>query len=148
MNFERSIDRVSATQILDHSMPFIQVLLGPRQVGKSTFVNEIVKRWDGYKIVETADRLVTPTTEWIDFLWQRAREQKGPVLLAIDEIQKNRGWADAIKPLFEKDRNNPNLRVLVTGSASLGIQTGLNDSLAGCYELVKYPHWGLSIKTN
>ena len=148
MNFERSIDRVSATQILDHSMLFIQVLLGPRQAGKTTFVNEIVKRWDGYKIVETADRVVAPTIEWIDFLWQRAREQKGPVLLAIDEIQKVRGWADAIKPLFDKDRNIPNFRVLVTGSASLGIQTGLNDSLAGRYELVKYRHWELLIKTN
>ena len=142
MNFERSIDRDSANQILDPSMPFIQVLMGPRQVGKSTFVDEVVKGWKGKKIVETADRVVTPTTEWIEFLWQRARELDGPVFLAIDEIQKIKGWADAIKPLFDKDRNNPNLRVLVTGSASLTIQTGLNDSLAGRYELIRYPHWG------
>ena len=142
MNFERSIDRDSANQILDFSMPFLQVLIGPRQVGKSTFVEEIVKRWKGHLIMDTADRVIPPTTEWIEFLWQQAREKKGPVLLAIDEIQKVKGWADAIKPLFDRDRNSGSLRVLVTGSASLSIQTGLSDSLAGRYELIRYPHWG------
>lgn len=92
--------------------------------------------------MDTADRVIPPTTEWIEFLWQQAREKKGPVLLAIDEIQKVKGWADAIKPLFDRDRNSGSLRVLVTGSASLNFQTGLSDSLAGRYELMRYPHWG------
>ena len=142
MNIERSLDAEAAEQILSHPLPFLQVLTGPRQVGKSTFIEELGKRWNGHKIIETADRVVPPTTEWIEFVWQKAREQNGPTLLAIDEIQKVKGWSDAIKPLFDRDRNNPNLRVLVTGSASLNIQTGLNESLAGRYELIRYPHWG------
>jgi len=142
MNFERSIDRHATNQILGGSMPFLQVLIGPRQVGKSTLVAKIANHWEGYKIIETADRVVTPTSQWIEFLWQKAREQNGPVLLAIDEIQKVKGWADAIKLLYDEDRNNPNLRVLLTGSASLSIQTGQSESLAGRYELIRYPHWG------
>ena len=76
-----------------------QVLLGPRQVGKSTTIRQLADSWSGPKIIESADQLTPPKADWIEFLWQRAIEQQGTCLLVIDEIQKVRGWANVLKIL-------------------------------------------------
>ena len=138
----RPIHKILSDRLRGEHMPFLQVLLGPRQVGKSTIVNQIAKSWDGPVVAETADGVSTKDHEWLEFHWQRARDQSGCVLLAIDEIQKVQGWSETVKVLFEKDRLNPNLRIVLTGSASLTLQKGLTESLAGRYELLPCPHWG------
>jgi predicted AAA+ superfamily ATPase len=121
----------------------MQVLLGPRQVGKSTTVARLSEIWEGPKVVDSADQLVPPKADWIQFLWQKAIEQKSPCLLVIDEIQKVKNWANVLKILFDRDRKHHHLRVVLLGSASLSIQSGLNESLAGRYEVIRCPHWGL-----
>ncbi len=126
-----------------NDLQFIQVLLGPRQVGKSTAIAQIAEEWKGKAIVESADRLSPPNAEWIAFHWQRALEQDGPCLLAIDEIQKVQRWREQVKILFDRDRHKKQLRVILSGSASLTLQQGLSESLAGRYELIRCPHWGL-----
>jgi predicted AAA+ superfamily ATPase len=124
-------------------LPFIQVLLGPRQVGKSTTIAQIGEQWVDSKIIESADRLSPPGPDWVNFLWQRAREKDGPCLLAIDEIQKVQKWSEQIKILFDQDRQKNQLRIILSGSASLSLQRGLSESLAGRYEVIRCPHWGL-----
>lgn len=128
-------------RLLGEALPFLQVLLGPRQVGKSTAIAQIAGAWPGSKIIESADQVTPPTTEWIEFLWQRALEQPGICLLALDEIQKVPNWSAAVKILFDRDRKKNKLRVVLSGSASLSIQRGLSESLAGRYELIRCPHW-------
>ena len=80
-----------------NSLNFMQVLLGPRQVGKSTTIRQLADAWSGPKIIDSADQLAPPKADWVEFLWQRAMEQQGICLLVIDEIQKVRDWANVLK---------------------------------------------------
>jgi len=76
---------------LGEETPFIQVLLGPRQVGKTTAVHQILKSWKGESVYGTADAPAPPGPEWIERMWHtaEARSAQGkPTLLALDEIQK------------------------------------------------------------
>ena len=66
-------------------------------------------------------------------------------ILAIDEIQKVPHWSAAVKALYDADkRNNVPLRVVLSGSSSLLLHKGLEDSLMGRFELIRSPHWSLT----
>lgn len=128
--------------------PFIQVLLGPRQVGKTTAVHQVLEAWDGETVYGTADAPAPPGAEWVEQLWQTAKikaAQGMPVLLAFDAIQKVQGWAESVKALWDQQRyaENP-VRLLLCGSSSLQVHSGVSESLAGRFELVRMPHWSFS----
>ena len=126
---------------LAEDLNFLQVVIGPRQVGKTTGLEQIVSRWPGPSLMVTADEVATPNREWLALQWQRA-EQKGPgTLLIIDEVQKIPQWSDIVKFLFDRDRRK--LKVVMLGSASLSLQRGLTESLAGRYEILHAHHWNL-----
>lgn len=136
------------TKRLRQSLPFINVVIGPRQVGKSLGVNQILKEWPGPFVYAVADITPPPAIEWIEVQWSKIRAlaaenfDSQPILV-IDEIQKIPDWSVVVKRLFDEDRRQNNFRVILLGSASLGIQKGLSESLAGRYELMKVPHWDL-----
>lgn len=131
------------SRINAESLPFLQVVIGPRQTGKSTLIGQIAESWEGSKELASADGVVPHGPDWIAFLWEKAAEKPGTTLLAIDEIQKVRNWSEALKGLFDRDRHSNKLRVILSGSASLTLQRGLTESLAGRFELIRCPHWGL-----
>ncbi|HMP48252.1 MAG TPA: ATP-binding protein, partial [Oligoflexia bacterium] len=136
--------RKSLEQRLLEHVPFIQVVLGPRQVGKTTSILQIIKRWDGRSVYETADLPSPPDSSWIISHWERARRDLSkPVLLVLDEIQKIPPWAEVVKKLFDEDRHEENLSVVILGSASLSLGTGLTESLAGRFEINHCRHWDL-----
>ena len=121
--------------------PFIQVVTGPRQVGKTTGVRQLVNDWkQGAVVFETADQYPAPTTEWIEVHWQRAKQLGKNSLLIFDEIQKVKGWSEVVKRLFDETRHS-GLRVVVLGSASLLMAQGTEESLAGRFESIAVPHW-------
>lgn len=57
-------------QRLQEKQPFIQVVLGPRQVGKTTAVLQVKESWGGNSIYESADSPAPPGTDWIEQTWQ------------------------------------------------------------------------------
>jgi predicted AAA+ superfamily ATPase len=127
----------------------IQVISGPRQVGKSTLASQILERWKGPRFFETADHPTPPDSAWIVQAWQRARARcikgKTEPLLVFDEVQKIPRWSETIKGLFDQDcRQGRKLRVLLLGSSALLVQRGLTESLAGRFELHRLPHWSYS----
>ncbi len=127
---------------LSEEYPLIQVVLGPRQVGKTYGVKQVYEEWEGSKIYETADLVSPPNEDWILEHWKRAENNtKAPSLLILDEIQKIPNWSEAVKFLFDKIRGKKDLRVVLLGSASMSIQEGLSESLAGRFELTKVYHW-------
>ena len=128
---------------VSEALPLIQVLLGPRQVGKSTAATEIFNSFAGSKIMVTADGPISPNQEWLETEWMRARSLIPPVLLIIDEVQKISGWSEVVKKLFDEDRGKRDLRVVLLGSSSLALQQGLTESLAGRFELLRAHHWNL-----
>ena len=72
---------------------FIQVVLGPRQVGKTTMVNQLVQKYPFGSLVVSADAVSASNTFWLEQQWQSARVKlklsgSAEFLLVIDEIQR------------------------------------------------------------
>ena len=128
---------------LGEKLNFIQVVLGPRQVGKTTGLLQIIKKWKGPSLIVTSDEVTVPTREWLGVQWQRAQEMGKNVLFVVDEVQKIPDWSSAVKYLYDQDRSARQMKVVLLGSASLSLQKGLHESLAGRYEVIIADHWGL-----
>jgi predicted AAA+ superfamily ATPase len=124
---------------LSGDKPLIQVLIGPRQVGKTTGMRQLLSRSSYKSHYANADDLLVTDRTWLLEQWQKARLLGDGTLLVIDEIQKIPNWSETLKSLW--DKNPGNLRVVVLGSSSLQIQTGLTESLAGRFELTRIYHW-------
>ena len=122
----------------------LQIVVGPRQVGKTTIAHGIAERWAGPTRYAAADSLTTPGPEWIELQWNLARRdaQGGVALLILDEVQKVPGWSETVKALSDEDRvaSRP-LRVLLVGSSALLLERGASESLAGRFYLNRCPHW-------
>ena len=126
---------------------FLQVIAGPRQVGKTTLVHQALEPWGERALFASADEPTLRDRAWVAAQWEagraRARESgRSGVVLALDEIQKIPAWSETVKRLWDEDsaRRVP-LRVVILGSAPLLIQRGLSESLAGRFELLPIPHW-------
>jgi predicted AAA+ superfamily ATPase len=128
---------------LREPLNFIQVVLGPRQVGKTTGLQQITGEWAGPCLMVTADEISVPNDQWISRQWETARRMGRGTLFVIDEVQKIPRWSDVVKYQFDRDRAKRSLKVVLLGSASLSVQRGLGESLAGRYEIIRADHWGL-----
>lgn len=131
---------------LTGSSHLLQVVTGPRQVGKTTLVLQIFERWKGAKSYATADVPATPDVVWIEAQWRRMREEakgkSGEALLVLDEVQKVPRWSSVVKRLFDEDRRaHRSIRVVLLGSSALLMQKGLTESLAGRFELHRHYPW-------
>jgi predicted AAA+ superfamily ATPase len=126
---------------------FIQVVAGPRQVGKTTLVQQVVAKSRLPARYASADEPTLRGPEWIAQQWDAARLESSTAgrtgsVLVLDEIQKISGWSETVKRLWDEDsRAKRRLRVVVLGSAPLLIARGLTESLAGRFEILHLPHW-------
>jgi len=126
---------------------FIQVLSGPRQVGKTTLVNQVLRSLSYPGHYASADGLISMGTTWIREQWEvaRAKQNQHPssdFLLILDEIQKIENWSEAVKKEWDTDSLKPlPIKVILSGSSRLLIQEGLSESLTGRFELISLGHW-------
>ncbi len=120
----------------------LQVVLGPRQVGKTTGIRQLLGRWRSPALYASADEAISITGRWIEEWWQSALEKSRGTLLVLDEIQKIPHWADTVKRLWDAEGRAPRLKVVLLGSSSLDLQRGLSESLAGRFEMTAVRHWG------
>ncbi|MCX7671468.1 MAG: ATP-binding protein [Anaerolineae bacterium] len=118
------------------------MLVGPRQVGKTTGVRQLLARWPGAWHYASADDLLAADRSWLLAQWQTAARLGEGALLVIDEIQKAPNWTETIKSLW--DAAPGRLRVVLLGSSALNIQAGLTESLAGRFELTRVFHWSFA----
>ncbi len=121
--------------------PLIQVLLGPRQVGKTTAAKQIMDQYQGEAIYASAEQTLRVDNEWLQEKWQLAQTKATGVLLIIDEIQKIEQWSEKLKFLWDAKTPQNKTKLLILGSSSLHIQKGLTESLAGRFELTHAYHW-------
>lgn len=125
----------------------IQVVSGPRQVGKTTIVKQVLQEIDIPADYVSADNIAPTNTDWISEVWAAARasmkiSKKEEYLLIIDELHKINNWSEAVKKEWDADTfNDINLKVVILGSSRLLLKRGLTESLAGRYELIRVPHW-------
>ena len=141
-------------------------IFGPRQTGKTTAVHQalaIAERGRRYEAVDDpgTDAAPRPTESgtgystrisdrrdrrWLEDVWESSRYQawnspRGFVLV-LDEIQKIDGWSETVKGLWDADRaNGCPLHVVILGSSPLLMQRGLNETLAGRFEPIRFTHW-------
>lgn len=125
---------------------FIQVVEGPRQVGKTTLVGQVIDSLGMPSVIESADQPSLRGESWIDVQWERARAlvegDKTEAVLVLDEIQKVSNWSEAVKRLWDADTKSKHpLKVVILGSSPLLVQQGLTESLAGRFESIRLPHW-------
>ncbi len=132
---------------LEEPRRFIQVLAGPRQIGKTTLIDQLVARLQVPVSSITADTVAPENIEWIADQWEAVRKtmelaQQQEHVLIIDEIQRLNNWSEMVKREWDYDtRYRMNIKVILLGSSRLLIQDGLNESLAGRFELIHMPHW-------
>ena len=125
---------------------FLQILAGPRQVGKTTLVRQVLEGLDRPGHYASADEPTLRDRTWLDQQWDlgrlKAQAHKQGAVLVLDEIQKIPDWSAAVKLLWDTDTQAKcPLKVVVLGSAPLLIQRGLHESLAGRFEMITLPHW-------
>src|SRR5881397_1562031 len=120
---------------------FIQVVAGPRQVGKTTLVRQVLERSRLEAHYASADEPTLRGRHWLEEQWDAARLKardagKRGAILAIDEAQKIPDWSETAKRL--------RLKVIILGSAPVLVQRGLSESLAGRFEVLYLPHWSFA----
>lgn len=133
---------------LEEPRRHIQVVSGPRQVGKTTLARQALDRIDLPHQYASADQPSLRGIDWIEQQWTEARllAREGPGgVLVLDEVQKVPEWSESVKRLWDEDTHDElSLRVVLLGSAPLLVQDGLTESLAGRFELLRLPHWSFT----
>lgn len=144
--FKRNICSVLESR-LKEKRRFIQIVMGPRQVGKTTAVQQVISNIGLPSEYASADQPQLRDRLWLEQQWELARlkaVEDGIAIFAVDEIQKVSGWSEVVKRLWDEDTyNKRDLRVVLLGSSSLLIQQGLTESLAGRFEIIHAVHWSL-----
>lgn len=129
---------------------FMQIVEGPRQVGKSTLIKQVLHSISVPWMHFAADNVPATRSAWISDCWASARnklqmEHLPELLLVIDELQKLQNWAEVVKKEWDADTfNDINIKVVLLGSSRVRLEKGLSESLKGRFETIKMPNWSLS----
>src|ERR1035437_10292844 len=137
----------SLKQRIEEQRKFIQVVMGPRQVGKTTLITQLLQKIAIGYVFESADAVLNSNTAWLNQIWETARfkmkaSEANEYILVVDEIQKIENWSEIVKQQWDRDtREGINIKVVLLGSSRLLIQKGLTESLAGRFETFYLGHW-------
>lgn len=127
---------------------FMQVLIGPRQVGKTSLVQQVLKALQLPYHYASADEPGLKAHGWISQQWNFAHlllSKGSKAVLVLDEIQKLPTWSDEVKLLWDDDTiQKKDLLVVLLGSSPMLMQQGLSESLAGRFEVLRVPHWSFA----
>ncbi len=122
------------------------VLRGPRRVGKTVLLRQIIEHlladgvnptrvlyvpFDELKAMKKVEEPILTIARWFESAvlgrtFNESARDGTPAYLFFDEVQNLDNWAPQVKSLVD----NHSVRVLITGSSSLRIESG-RDSLAG-----------------
>lgn len=177
--YQRPIARILETRLAEVPQQ-LQILAGPRQVGKTTLIRQMLAgrpaashyfvavdnpaqssavAFDGTSPrLAPAENAGAPLFDSVQEHWQVAERrasawdrsnhpiaEKLPFVLVFDEIQLVSQWSSQVKGLWDAARERGvRMHVVLLGSAPLLVQQGLNESLAGRYELVRATHWSFA----
>ena len=126
---------------------FLQVLAGPRQVGKTTLARQAMEGGRTRSHYASADEPTLQDRAWIEQQWDlgRLKAKDGGALLVLDEVQKVPGWSEVVKRLWDEDTaKGVSLKCVLLGSSPLLVQRGLTESLAGRFEILHVTHWSFA----
>ena len=138
--YKRALTQIISKR-LHEPRRFVQVITGPRQVGKTTAIHQVLAELQAPSHYAAADLPAPPATEWIAQQLELARMECRagvPAVLVLDEVQRISHWSIEVKRLWDEDaRQKRPLHVVILGSSALLVQRGLEDSLAGRFEVIR-----------
>ncbi|RIL08454.1 MAG: hypothetical protein DCC75_08885 [Proteobacteria bacterium] len=140
--FNRAFSETLA-QRLSSFTPLIQIICGPRQVGKTTAIKAFLEKYPDRSKYLTFDNPGNNPHELIRFEWEKITRIPGHKIIALDEIQNVPHWAALIKELYDSERMRRELSVAILGSSTIDILLKGEESLLGRFELIRAPHWSL-----
>ncbi|MBK7670386.1 MAG: ATP-binding protein [bacterium] len=127
----------------------IQLLAGPRQVGKTTLLLELARGLGPRAFYQSGDGPEAAAPGAWERLWQQverlAREhaEQGGVVVMLDEVQHISDWPLRLKGEWDRIlRLGLPVHVIASGSSALHLGTGSRESLAGRFERLTLSHWG------
>lgn len=132
---------------LEEPRRFVQVIMGPRQIGKSTVVKQVLDDCGKPFLLYSADTIPSTSSTWISECWNTARlqmriRQDEETIIVIDEIQKLKNWSEYVKKEWDADSlNHINLKVILLGSSRVLLEKGLAESMMGRFEEIRMGHW-------
>ena len=126
----------------------IQLLSGPRQVGKTTLLLEIAERYGSAALYAAADGPGAGLPGFWERLWARAEQAAsahGRAVVLLDEAHLLHDWAGHLKGEWDRVRRRKiPIHVVATGSSALHLAAGSRESLAGRFERITLTHWSAS----
>jgi len=149
------VDNLSATdpdeirawlrQRLDEPAPGrIQVVTGPRQVGKTTLLLELAAHYGDRGLYAAADAPEAAVPGHWERFWSRAEDKArdGQTIVFLDEIHLLPNWAASLKGHWDRfRRRHLPIHIVATGSSALRVTGGSRESLAGRFERLVFAHW-------
>jgi predicted AAA+ superfamily ATPase len=141
MHVQRDFEKILLNRLKERPR-FIQVLLGPRQVGKTSGVLNVLennfseKKYNYFLIEESFYE-----KDWFLNQIQKAIESNKKIIV-LDEIQKLDHWSEAIKLIWDRLKHQKKqIHFVLLGSSSLKLTLGLSESLSGRFEMIPCYHW-------
>lgn len=123
----------------------IQLLSGPRQVGKTHLLRTLERQLEGRVVFAAADTTAAGLAGWWEVQWRRAEEiarAGASAVLMVDEIQYLPDWARRLKAAYDRVIHEQlAIHVIVTGSSSLTLGHGSRETMAGRFEHLRLLHW-------
>jgi uncharacterized protein len=122
----------------------IQILTGPRQVGKTTLLLDIARRRHRSAAYCAADSPEAAFPGWWELQWENALRAagRGKFLLLVDEVHYLQNWSRLIKSAADQiARLRLPLQIVISGSASLVLGSGARESMAGRFERLILRQW-------
>lgn len=122
----------------------IQLLSGPRQVGKTTLLLELAKERSNSALYAAGDSPEAALPGFWERLWSRAERVAltGRAIVLLDEAHLLYDWAARLKGEWDRFRRRKiPIHVVATGSAALQLSAGSRESLAGRFEKITLTHW-------
>lgn len=127
----------------------IQLLSGPRQVGKTETLLGLIKKFKKNSIYTAADSPESSLPGYWERIWHNVYElekKQGLAILFIDEIQHIEDWSLKLKGEWDKiKKDNIKIHIVVSGSSSLLLGLGSKESLAGRIERITLSHWSAAM---
>jgi len=122
----------------------VQMLTGPRQVGKTTILLNVAEEWGDSAIYLAMDSPEASLPGWWELQWRRAVQLagKGKAVLLLDEVQYLPNWTRLVKSAIDEAlRDRLPLHIVITGSAALEVGAGARETMAGRYERLVLRQW-------
>lgn len=123
----------------------IQLLTGPRQVGKTTLLLDLEKELGKIVLYSAGDAPGSQLPGAWERLWIQAEniaKTRGKAIILLDEVQYFDHWSQRLKGEWDRLRRHKiPVHIIATGSSALKLSKGSRESLAGRFERVTLTHW-------